>query len=169
MKKTLGALLSTLVLLTLVSCGQNSEPLAALGDPNATYEGKMTLPIVPITGFIAFNGTNPVNDGFDLNSNISIVRSPISGIITAQDGLSATIRHNSHVTTRVSRLISVSRNVGDFVDNTTQIGTSVLGAPGIHFSVYVDGVAVCPYAFLVHDPADQQAVLTASGGVPCTY
>ncbi|MGK5084670.1 hypothetical protein WDW37_15350 [Bdellovibrionota bacterium FG-1] len=174
--------------LTWISCGSGSEPLALLGDPGARFNDSLVLPYNAASGGVGgvaidlwsvtpFSASQASADGFDFIYHVSgsyAILAPWGGLVTAVDTASVTIWHNVHVSTRLSRMTSApSVRVGDFIAAGTQLSTTAINSPSVnnlvHFSVLVDGVAVCPYGFLAPTAKTSlNTVLRRDGLEPCT-
>ncbi len=142
------------LILTTSACGTaGNEPMSVLGDPNKSLVGEITLPIA-VTSFATLTSFSSTTDGFELLNLNAIgvsqsIAAPLGGYVSGIDSTQIVIVHNSHVSTRLSRLASVVVRVGDYVTAGQVLGTSaVTSGIVVRLAVMVDGVAVCPYSYL---------------------
>ncbi|MGK5085850.1 hypothetical protein WDW37_21380 [Bdellovibrionota bacterium FG-1] len=174
--------------LTGMGCGSGNEPLSLLGNPGTRLNDSLVLPYNAASGGVGgvaidlwsvtpFSASQVSADGFDFIYHISgsyAILAPWGGLVTAVDTASVTIWHNVHVSTRLSRMTSApSVRVGDLITAGTQLSTTAINSPSVnnlvHFSVLVDGVAVCPYGYLAPTAKTPlNTVLKRDGLEPCT-
>jgi hypothetical protein len=166
----------------MTGCASGNDPLNALGSPGASFEGTMLLPYGTINGTVV----NPISytpysvaagvDGMEFNYSVAgsvTLVAPVAGLVTATDNVTTvSLTQNFHVTTRLTRMSSVSVRVGDYIPAGGIVGTTSLSGAGnqvaVRFAVLVDGVTVCPYSFLT-DTVKGTVNLTSrlSGNGPC--
>jgi hypothetical protein len=156
-----------LIATSLGGCANGSDPLNAIADSSTTPS--LGLPFVltsaTITNQIEFSSSTPY---LEWTFGTAAPVSPAAGIVTAIDGTSGaasvTIYHSAHLSTQVSKLLSVSVRVGDVLS----AGQSIGGVTGTaRFSVLLDGTTVCPLTFL---NSDSKVVVNGNdgGGDICT-
>jgi len=149
------AAFTLLVCLGAVACGQGQEPIANLGDPSQSLGPGLALPM-SVTGltfntFVPFSSAKP---SWGLTGAYTGLVTPIvapgTGFVMTADSASQTVSilHNSHIYTKVVGVIPAGVTVGSYVAGGSQIGTVANGFNTITFSVYADGVAVCPLSYL---------------------
>ena len=154
------------LVLSAYGCGAGTEPFSILGDPTVSPPAlALPIPNNQITSVVPFS---PTSDGIELTSafNTSLtVQAPAAGIVSATDATSVTLFHTAHFSTRVSKLNLVSPQVGRTVNAGDSVGTiPVAGA--VHFTVLLDGTAVCPVSYL--SPDARVNGIDARIAIPCT-
>jgi hypothetical protein len=150
---------------SLVGCGQGSDPLSSLGDPNQAISLSSPVANTAVNGtnFTAFSTAHPSLEWVFIASLASVaVTAPAAGIVSAVDATvnaaSVTIYHNSRMSTLVSKLGSITARVGDVVTQGQQLGTLNSATPTLAYAVLLDGAAICPLSFL---SAEARAFITS--------
>ncbi len=150
-----------LAITAALGCANGSDPLTALGDPSVTPALALpfTLTSATVTSQTEFTAATPY---FEWTFGTAVPTAPAAGIVTAVDATasaaSVTIYHNAHVTTQVSKLLSISVRVGDVLAAGQSLGGVTLTA---RFTVFLDGSAVCPLTYL---GTESRTVVNANDG-----
>jgi hypothetical protein len=188
MKRSLGLPMLAALAAAAAACG-GTEPLSVVLKTNG-QDPQLTLPIsvdlTNISQVSPYNGSGAtvsniaVSDGLNLlSTGITAtvnVGAPADGIVSAvdntQNAAAILIYHTAHLSTRISRLASVSVQPGAIVQQGALIGTANMSPAttaetAVHFTVYHDTVAVCPSGFLTSASADSLVNRITSNLPPC--
>lgn len=142
---------------TASACGQASDPVSAIGDPQAAVVLQSPVDTnLSVTQFLPYTASHPSFEwsvASTVGGSAPVAVVPASGVVTEVDATanaaSVTIFHNSRVTSKISRLASVSLRVGDVVKAGETAGTLAANtAQNLQLTVYQDKATICPLSFL---------------------